>query len=95
MKEKKKRGKGAKQKLDLTPQQKRSYKKLLKHLKETDTLATLEDVGEIFGVSRMRVCQLEKDALTKLGNILLQKNELELCNINIQKYRSFVKKKQK
>lgn len=27
---------------------------------------TLQEIGEIFGISRMRVCQIEKNALNKL-----------------------------
>ena len=29
---------------------------------------TLEDVGKIFGVTRMRICQIEKNAIKKLRN---------------------------
>jgi len=27
---------------------------------------TLQEIGEIFGISRMRICQIEKNALNKL-----------------------------
>ena len=30
---------------------------------------TLEDVGKIFGVTRMRICQIEKAAIKKLNSI--------------------------
>lgn len=31
----------------------------------------LRDIGKIFGVTRMRICQIEKDVLRKLENIKL------------------------
>ena len=31
---------------------------------------TLEDIGKMFNVTRMRICQIEKRALQKLKNIL-------------------------
>jgi len=34
---------------------------------------TLEDVGKIFNVTRMRICQIEKRAIEKLKNILMIK----------------------
>ena len=30
---------------------------------------TLEDVGKLFGVTRMRICQIEKNAINKLKSI--------------------------
>jgi DNA-directed RNA polymerase sigma subunit (sigma70/sigma32) len=30
---------------------------------------TLEDIGKIFGVTRMRICQIEKIAIKKLNSI--------------------------
>lgn len=30
---------------------------------------TLQDVGDVYGVTRMRVCQIEKRALAKLGDL--------------------------
>jgi hypothetical protein len=32
---------------------------------------TLQDVGEIFGVTRMRICQIEKNAIQKLKDKIL------------------------
>ena len=32
---------------------------------------TLEDIGKIFNVTRMRICQIEKRAIEKIKNILL------------------------
>ena len=31
---------------------------------------TLEEIGKIFNVTRMRICQIEKRAIAKLKNIL-------------------------
>ncbi len=31
---------------------------------------TLEEIGEIFDISRMRICQLEKQIVNKLKNII-------------------------
>ena len=31
---------------------------------------TLEDVGKIFNVTRMRICQIEKNALEKLKDVV-------------------------
>ena len=33
---------------------------------------TLEDIGKIFSVTRMRICQIEKRAIEKLKNIISQ-----------------------
>ena len=35
---------------------------------------TLQDIGEIFGVTRMRICQLEKKIVTKLNQIVKRSN---------------------
>ena len=32
---------------------------------------TLEDVGKIFNVTRMRICQIEKRAIEKLKNVAM------------------------
>jgi len=34
---------------------------------------TLENVGKLFSVTRMRICQIEKRAIEKLKNIALNK----------------------
>lgn len=39
------------------------------NLCKTQPAFTLEDVGKIFGVTRMRICQIEKAALSKLSSI--------------------------
>lgn len=35
--------------------------------------STLEDIGNIFKVTRMRICQIEKKAIDKIKNIILKK----------------------
>ena len=30
---------------------------------------TLQEVGDVYGVTRMRICQIEKRTLTKLGGL--------------------------
>ena len=34
---------------------------------------TLEDIGNIFKVTRMRICQIEKKAIKKIKSIILKK----------------------
>ena len=36
----------------------------------------LQDIGDIFGVTRMRICQIEKDILEKLAKLKLKSNSL-------------------
>lgn len=43
------------------------------NLCNTNDTFTLEDVGKIFGVTRMRVCQIEKNAIKKLKLLNKQK----------------------
>ena len=33
---------------------------------------TLQDIGDIYGVTRMRICQIEKRAVEKLGDLAAQ-----------------------
>ena len=35
--------------------------------------STLEDIGHIFKVTRMRICQIEKKAIKKIQSIILKK----------------------
>ncbi len=35
---------------------------------------TLQEIGEIFGVTRMRICQLEKKIVLKLNQIVKREN---------------------
>ena len=36
---------------------------------------TLEEIGNIFKVTRMRICQIEKKAISKIQNIILKKKK--------------------
>jgi DNA-directed RNA polymerase sigma subunit (sigma70/sigma32) len=40
-----------------------------KLLDETDGDVTLQQVGDMYGITRMRVCQIEKSCLRKLSEI--------------------------
>ena len=37
------------------------------------TNMTLEEVGDLFNVTRMRICQIEKKAINKIKNIIFSK----------------------
>ena len=36
---------------------------------------TLQSIGDIFGITRMRVCQIEKKILSKIKPFILNKNQ--------------------
>lgn len=42
---------------------------------EDGTEHTLEEVGQIMGVTRERIRQIEKKAINKLGRVLERKNQ--------------------
>ena len=42
--------------------------------KKTDN-TTLEEIGHIFKVTRMRICQIEKKAIKKIQNMVLKKKK--------------------
>lgn len=54
---------------------KRNSKKVLTEeqikttLEESDGDITLHEVGELYGITRMRVCQIEKNSLKKLSKL--------------------------
>ena len=35
----------------------------------SDKKHTLQDIGDVYGVTRMRICQIEKRAIEKLGDL--------------------------
>jgi hypothetical protein len=37
---------------------------------------TLQSIGDIFGITRMRVCQIEKKILSKIKPFILNKNQI-------------------
>jgi DNA-directed RNA polymerase sigma subunit (sigma70/sigma32) len=43
--------------------------KISKIIEESDGDLTLQEIGEIYNITRMRVCQIEKSTLKKLANI--------------------------
>jgi len=50
--------------------------KVLEALQRLDDDITLEEVGEMMNVSRMRICQIENFAIEKLRKIV--KNQIEM-----------------
>lgn len=45
-----------------------------KFIEETGGDATLQQIGDMYGITRMRVCQIEKSSLKKLAEIESLKN---------------------
>ena len=43
--------------------------------KDENNTPTLEKIGNIFGVTRMRICQIEKIALNKVKEIIKKRSE--------------------
>lgn len=41
----------------------------LNFIKKTNQKLTLEDIGKIFNVTRMRICQIEKKAIKKVKDV--------------------------
>lgn len=47
-----------------------------------ETPMTLHEIGEIFNLTRMRICQIEKNAKSKLSEIIKINTSLEHFNVN-------------
>ena len=69
----------------LTPAQQEKMQKLEEVLREEKRAPTLQEVGDTLGLTRMRICQIEKYSLNKLGELLLNTMP-EQGPIDIQAY---------